>query len=192
MALVLQQNRLRWFGHVLRKEDDDWVHGVWSRGSSSRPAAVKRLCVCVCVIVDCSACFVADCISRQHNAIGQAHSSIRQFFPFSLACVLEDCQACKLNKEDAMDRCKWRKMIKEARWSGWAWVGECFFWYLPTRVVPDQRPLNGRCCWHVALSISCLKKINWSVFSSTGQHHSMLLVLSPIPQFGPVVQKWNL
>ena len=42
--------------------------------------------------------------------------------------------------------CKWRKMIKEARWSGWVWVGECFFWYWPTRVVPDQRPLNGRCC----------------------------------------------
>ena len=49
-------------------------------------------------------------------------------------------------KEDAMDRCKWRKMIKEARWSGWVWVGVCFFWYRPTRVVPDQRPLNGRCC----------------------------------------------
>ena len=45
-----------------------------------------------------------------------------------------------------MDRCKWRKMIKEARWSGWVWVGECFFWYRPTRVVPDQRLLNGRCC----------------------------------------------
>ena len=29
--------------------------------------------------------------------------------------VREDCQARKLNKEDAMDRCKWRKMIKEAR-----------------------------------------------------------------------------
>ena len=27
--------------------------------------------------------------------------------------VREDCQARKLNKEDAMDRCKWRKMIKE-------------------------------------------------------------------------------
>jgi len=26
-----------------------------------------------------------------------------------------DYQARKLNKEDAMDRCKWRKMIKEAR-----------------------------------------------------------------------------
>jgi len=55
-----------------------------------------------------------------------------------------------------MDRCKWRKVIKEARWSGWVSVGECFFWYRPTRVVPDQRPLNGRkrslssvlwCCW---------------------------------------------
>ena len=30
-ALVLQQNRLRSYGHVLRKDDDDWVkklHGV--------------------------------------------------------------------------------------------------------------------------------------------------------------------
>ena len=25
-------------------------------------------------------------------------------------------------------------------------MGECSFWYWPTRVVPDQRPLNGRCC----------------------------------------------
>ena len=25
-------------------------------------------------------------------------------------------------------------------------MGECFLWYRPTRVVPDQRPLNGRCC----------------------------------------------
>jgi len=29
--------------------------------------------------------------------------------------VQEDCQACKLNNEDAMDRCKWRKVIKEVR-----------------------------------------------------------------------------
>ena len=58
--------------------------------------------------------------------------------------VREDCQARKLNKEDAMDRCKWWMVIKEARWPGWVWVGECFFWYRPTRVIPDQRPLNGR------------------------------------------------
>ena len=67
--------------------------------------------------------------------------------------VREDFQARKLNKEDAMDRCKWRKVIKDVWWSGWLWVGECFFWYRLTRVVPDQRPLNGSVCvcvcvWH--------------------------------------------
>ena len=30
IALVLQKNRLRWYGHVLRKEDDDWVKKLWS------------------------------------------------------------------------------------------------------------------------------------------------------------------
>ena len=30
IALVLQQNRLRWYGHVLRKDDDDWVKNVRS------------------------------------------------------------------------------------------------------------------------------------------------------------------
>jgi len=29
--------------------------------------------------------------------------------------VREDCQARKPNKEDAMDRCKWRKVIKDVR-----------------------------------------------------------------------------
>ena len=60
--------------------------------------------------------------------------------------VREDCQARKLNKEDAMDRCKWRKAIKDVQWSGWVWVSECFFWYWPTRVVPGKRPLNGCVC----------------------------------------------
>ena len=76
IALVLQQNRLRWYGHVLRKDDDDWVkkciefevEGPRPRG---RP---KRSCKEV---------------------------------------VRENCQAHKLSKEDAMDRCKWRRMIKD-------------------------------------------------------------------------------
>ena len=52
---------------------------------------------------------------------------------------------------------KWRKVIKEARWSGWVCVGECFFWYRPTRVVPDQRLLNGRrCCCTVSDPISSI------------------------------------
>jgi len=40
----------------------------------------------------------------------------------------------------------WDKVIKEVRWPGWVWASECFFWYRPTRVVPDKRPLNGCCC----------------------------------------------
>ena len=61
-------------------------------------------------------------------------------------CQRVNCQARKLNKENAMDRCKWRKLIKDVRWSGWVWVGECFFWYRPTRVVPNKRPLNSCVC----------------------------------------------
>jgi len=33
-------------------------------------------------------------------------------------------------------------------------VGEISFWYRPTRVVPDQRPLNGRCCYGTMHSLS--------------------------------------
>jgi len=47
IILVLQQNRLRWYGHVLRKEDTDWVkkymeyelEGSISRG---RPNRMRR------------------------------------------------------------------------------------------------------------------------------------------------------
>ena len=30
IALVLHLNRLRWYGHMLRKEDDGWRRNVWS------------------------------------------------------------------------------------------------------------------------------------------------------------------
>jgi len=53
--------------------------------------------------------------------------------------VQKDCQACSLNKEVAMDRGRWKKLINLGWWWGW-WVGECFFWYRLTRVVPDKRP----------------------------------------------------
>jgi len=49
--LVLQQNRLRWYGHVLRKDDDDWVkkcmehevEGSRPRGRPNKPG--RRLYV---------------------------------------------------------------------------------------------------------------------------------------------------
>jgi len=66
IALVLQQNRLRWHGHVLQCE----AEGPRPRG---RPKRTWR------------------------------------------EVVREDCQAHKMNKEDATDRCKWRKMIKDVR-----------------------------------------------------------------------------
>ena len=142
IALVLQKNRLRWYGHVLRKDDDDCVkkcmeHEVQGPRPRGRPKRTWR------------------------------------------EVVQEDCQACKLNKEDAMDRCKWRKVIKDVRWSGWVWVGECFFWYRPTRVVPDKRPLNGcvcvcvRACVHACVR-ACVRVCNASV--NLADRHSEHLI----------------
>ena len=76
IPLVLQQNRLRWYWYVLRKEDDDWmkkcmeyeVEGPRPRG---RPKRTWR------------------------------------------EIVREDCQARKMNKVDAIDRC--RKTMKDVR-----------------------------------------------------------------------------
>jgi len=46
--LVLQQNRLRWYGHVLQKDDDDWVKKCMEHeveGSRPRGRPRKRLYV---------------------------------------------------------------------------------------------------------------------------------------------------
>ena len=44
-------------------------------------------------------------------------------------------------------------------------MGECFFWYQPTWVVPDQRPLNGcvYVCVRVGLVFGVFLKV-WLVF----------------------------
>jgi len=87
------RNRLWWYVHVLREEDNDWVKKCTEyEAEGPRPR-------------------------------GRPERTWREV-------VKDDCQARKLNKEDAMDRSKWRKMINDVRWSGWVWVGECFFWYL--------------------------------------------------------------
>jgi len=75
IALVLQQNRMRWYGHMLRKEDNDWVKKCMEyEVEGPRPKRTWREVV-----------------------------------------KEEDCQARKLNTEDAMDRSKWRKLIKDVR-----------------------------------------------------------------------------
>jgi len=70
ITLVLQQNRLRWYGHVL------WVKKCMEyEVESPRPR-------------------------------GRPKRTWRE-------AVKEDCRACKLNKEDAVDRSKWRKLTKD-------------------------------------------------------------------------------
>jgi len=76
IILILQQNRLRWHGHVLRKEDTDWV---------------KK----------CMEYEVKDCRSR-----GRPKKRTWK------EVVQKDCQARNLNREDAMDRGRWKKLIK--------------------------------------------------------------------------------
>jgi len=62
---VLEQNRLRWYGHVLRKEDSDWVKKCMEyEVEGARPRGRPK-----------------------------------------------DCRAHGLNREDAIDRSRWRKQI---------------------------------------------------------------------------------
>jgi len=73
---VLQQNRLRWYGHVLRKEDNEWVK---------------------------------KCMENEVEGVrprGRPKKTWREI-------VKKDCQARKLNREDAMDHNRWRKQIRD-------------------------------------------------------------------------------
>jgi len=77
----------------------------------------------------------------------QSLSSFRNTCPYprSLFCCTiskenlerdcgKGCKARGLNRVDAMDRSRWR----DDWWPRWVWVGECFFWYRLTQVVPDK------------------------------------------------------
>ena len=78
IILILQQNRLRWYWHVLRKEDADWVKKCMEyEVEGSRPRGRPK---------------------RTWKEV-----------------VQEDCQACCLNREDAVDRRRWKKLIKIGR-----------------------------------------------------------------------------
>ena len=75
IILILQQNRLRWYGHVLRKKDTDWV---------------KK-------------CMVYEVEGSRPR--GRPKRTWREV-------VQKNCQACDLNREDAMDRGRWKKLTK--------------------------------------------------------------------------------
>jgi len=75
IILILQQNTLRWYGHVLQKEDTDWVKKCMEyEVEGSRPRGRPK---------------------RTWKEV-----------------VQKDCQSRNLNKEDAMYRGRWKKLIK--------------------------------------------------------------------------------
>jgi len=58
-------------------------------------------------------------------------------------------------------------------WSGWVWVGKCFFWYRPTRVVPDKGSLNG--CVNVCVCTMWPNKI--IIYFARSRRHLLTLLL---------------
>jgi len=73
---VLQQSRLRWYGHVLRKEDNDWLK---------------------------------KCMEYEMEGARLRGRPKKTW----TETVEKDCQACGLNKEDAMDCSRWMKNIRD-------------------------------------------------------------------------------
>jgi len=75
IILILHQSRLRWYGHVLRKEDTDSVKKYMEyEVEGSRPRGRPK---------------------RTWKEV-----------------VQKDCQTRDLNREDAMDRSRWKKLMK--------------------------------------------------------------------------------
>jgi len=73
---VASVNRLHWYGHLLRNEDNDWVKKFMEyKMEGARPR-------------------------------GRPKKTWRDI-------VQKDCQARKLNREDAMDCNRWRKQIRD-------------------------------------------------------------------------------
>ena len=76
--------------------------------------------------------------------------------------VGKDCEACKLNKEDAMDRNKWRKLIKDVRWSGWGGVSGWMFLLVPAYLgCPGSKAVKQLCvCVRACV---CVTSVRWQV-----------------------------
>jgi len=58
---------------------------------------------------------------------------------------------------------------------------ECFFWYRPTRVVPEQRPLNGCCCVVVMVVQSALSGPSQIIIISLRKGYKMQTVAIDAP-----------
>ena len=75
-----------------------------------------------------------------------------------------DCQTWKLNKEDAMDHRRWRKLIKDVWWTGWVWVDECFL-VVAYQGSPGQRAIKWLCVSHNKKLCYC-RQTTWCAISA--------------------------
>ena len=108
---------------MLRKDDDDWVKKCMEHCilNGTCRGLIDTLYFYVLSVSKSAAHFAVELC---HDGT-KVHLSQSSYFCFEGSrprgrpkktwkeVVREDCQARKLNKEDAMDRCKWRKMIKK-------------------------------------------------------------------------------
>jgi len=121
---------LRWYGHVLQKEDNVWVKKCMEyEVEGARPR-------------------------------GRPKKTWREI-------VKKDCKVRGLNREDAMDRSRWRKQIGIIDDHDECEIGECFFWYWLTRVFPNKinRALKRLCVCVVLhdtqLILECFDAVGW-------------------------------
>ena len=93
-------------------------------------------------------------VSRQRHADSLAHKNVTDYGSYGNY----PAPMLRLHLDFRLLLCH----IKEVRWPGWVWVGECFFWYRPTQVVPDKQPLNGCCCFVVPFFLTVMfHKVLW-------------------------------
>ena len=102
-------------------------------GSPGQKAA-KRVCVCVCVSACLSVCERIFGTNVWSSPIFCTCCLWMWFIVLCLHCNTLSCLFYLLLYSVA-----YTLLI-------FLWCALCSFWYRPTLVVPDQRPLNGRCC----------------------------------------------
>jgi len=137
--MILQQNRLRWYGHVLRKDDNDWVKKCMEyEVEGSRPKRTWK------------------------------------------EVVQEDWQERKLNKEDAMDRCKWRKVIRDR--STLTRMGVSGWIFLLVLAYPG---CSGQTAVKWLLSYAAEGVSGWGGTMASAEHEPITGVWRQSPQRGP-------
>jgi len=120
IALVLQQNRLRWYGHVLRKENDDWVKKCMEYEVDGPRQGIITVILSVCghvddIITSCAQSIQAMQILRAH---GMAASTIHVIFNPVVVAKLTYAASSRLGFTTDEDRQRLAAVIRRGIRSG--------------------------------------------------------------------------